>query len=160
MSQKKSSESILEVHFHGIADKGQCVGKSLTGETVFAVGPVPGDKALIKVFRKRKGFYKGQVMSYLSLSASRVEPVCSHFAQCGGCKWQHLNYDTQLEQKEIASLTIPDLSIPIMEEYVNEVMTAFDFQTQINLTSLEKKFFHNKKLLNFKKSIDSRNINE
>ena len=100
MSQKKSSESILEVHFHGIADKGQCVGKSLTGETVFAVGPVPGDKALIKVFRKRKGFYKGQVMSYLSLSASRVEPVCSHFAQCGGCKWQHLNYDTQLEQKE------------------------------------------------------------
>ena len=54
MSQKKSSESILEVHFHGIADKGQCVGKSLTGETVFAVGPVPGDKALIKVFRKRK----------------------------------------------------------------------------------------------------------
>ena len=52
MSQKKSSESILEVHFHGIADKGQCVGKSLTGETVFAVGPVPGDKALIKVFRK------------------------------------------------------------------------------------------------------------
>jgi hypothetical protein len=62
--------------------------------------------------------------------------------------------------KEIASLTIPDLSIPIMEEYVNEVMTAFDFQTQINLTSLEKKFFHNKKLLNFKKSIDSRNINE
>ncbi len=100
MSQKKSSESILEVHFHGIADKGQCVGKSLTGETVFAVGPVPGDKALIKVFRKRKGFYKGQVMSYLSLSTSRVEPVCSHFAQCGGCKWQHLNYETQLEQKE------------------------------------------------------------
>ena len=83
MSQKKSSESILEVHFHGIADKGQCVGKSLTGETVFAVGPVPGDKALIKVFRKRKGFYKGQVMSYLSLSANRVEPVCSHFADGG-----------------------------------------------------------------------------
>ena len=100
MSQKKSSESILEVQFHGIADKGQSVGKSVTGETVFAVGPVPGDKALVKVFRKRKGFYKGMVMSYLSLSPDRVEPVCAHFTQCGGCKWQHLHYNTQLAQKE------------------------------------------------------------
>jgi 23S rRNA (uracil1939-C5)-methyltransferase len=91
MSQKKSSESILEVQFHGIADKGQCVGKSLSGETVFAVGPVPGDKALVKVFRKRKGFYKGMVTSYLTLSPNRVDPPCTHFAQCGGCKWQHLS---------------------------------------------------------------------
>jgi 23S rRNA (uracil1939-C5)-methyltransferase len=100
MSQKKSSESTLEVLFHGIADKGQCVGKSLAGETVFAVGPVPGDKALVKVFRKRKGFYKGIVLSYLALSPNRMEPVCPHFTHCGGCKWQHLRYETQLEQKE------------------------------------------------------------
>lgn len=100
MSQKKSSEIVLEVQFHGIADKGQCVGKSSSGETVFAVGPVPGDKALIKVFRKRKGYYKGLVMSYLSQSPDRIDPTCIHFAQCGGCKWQHLNYKIQLEQKE------------------------------------------------------------
>lgn len=100
MSQKKSSEIVFEVQFHGIADKGQCVGKSSSGETVFAVGPVPGDKALIKVFRKRKGYYKGLVMSYLSQSPDRIDPTCIHFAQCGGCKWQHLNYKIQLEQKE------------------------------------------------------------
>ncbi len=100
MSQKKPSESILEVQFHGIADKGQCVGKSVSGETVFAVGPVPGDKALIKVFRKRKGFYKGIVMSYITLSSDRIDPTCIHFSQCGGCKWQHLSYKIQLEQKE------------------------------------------------------------
>jgi 23S rRNA (uracil1939-C5)-methyltransferase len=100
MSQKKPSESILEVQFHGIADKGQCVGKSVSGETVFAVGPIPGDKALIKVFRKRKGFYKGIVMSYITLSSDRIDPTCIHFSQCGGCKWQHLSYKIQLEQKE------------------------------------------------------------
>jgi len=62
--------------------------------------------------------------------------------------------------KEIVSLTIPNLNITKMEEYVNEVMKVFDFQTQINLSSLEKKISYNKKLLNFNKSTDYRNINE
>jgi hypothetical protein len=69
------------------------------------------------------------------------------------------NY-TLMYIKEIASLIIPDLNIIKMEEYVNEIMTTFDFSTQINLSSLEKKLSNNKKLINFKKSIDSRKIDE
>lgn len=69
------------------------------------------------------------------------------------------NY-TLMYIKEIASLIIPDLNIVKMEEYVNEIMTVFDFPTQINLFILEKKFSNNKKLINFKKSIDSRRIDE
>jgi len=99
-SRKGEPEVQLEVFFHGIADKGQCVGRTAAGETVFVVGPVPGDRALVRVGRKRKGFYRGMVASYLERSSDRVEPPCSHFPTCGGCKWQHLAYPAQLAQKE------------------------------------------------------------
>lgn len=69
------------------------------------------------------------------------------------------NY-TMMYIKEVVSLTIPNLNIKKMEDYVNEIMTVFEFQTQVNLSSLEKKLSNNKGLLNFKKAIDSRNINE
>lgn len=62
--------------------------------------------------------------------------------------------------KEVVSLTIPTLNITKMEEYVNEIMKLFGNQTQLNIPNLTKGLLKNKKLLNFKHAIDSRNINE
>ena len=62
-------------------------------------GGVPGDvvKALSK--RKRKGVAQGQLLEVLEESPHRCEPICKHFDDCGGCKWQHMEYSAQLEYK-------------------------------------------------------------
>lgn len=88
------------VHFTGIADKGQCVGRTEDGEVVFATGAAPGDIADVLVKRKKKGVPMGEVTEIHSYSMDRTEPFCQHFNECGGCRWQHITYEAQLRHKE------------------------------------------------------------
>ena len=97
MRKKKIVESIEIID---IADRGKSLGKTEDGKVIFVNGPVPGDVVDILLLRKRKGIFNGVVKEYKSYSKDRVEPVCSHFENCGGCKWQHLSYNKQLEYKE------------------------------------------------------------
>lgn len=95
--KKKILESVL---ITGIADKGKAVGRDPEGQVVFVDGAVPGDEVKVLVRRKRKGFMEGQILDFISYADHRVKPFCEHFDSCGGCKWQHLSYEKQLEYKE------------------------------------------------------------
>ena len=59
---------------------------------VFAEGAVPGDVADVMIYRKKKNYAEGRVVNIISPSADRVQPFCTHFGTCGGCKWQHMSY--------------------------------------------------------------------
>ena len=92
---------ILEnVPIHGIADRGKGVGRTAEGLTVFVDGAVPGDVVDVFVQKKKGGFAEGRVERIAMPSPERVEPFCTHFAICGGCKWQNLDYKTQLRHKQ------------------------------------------------------------
>ncbi len=54
----------------------------------------------IQVVRKRKRFLEGRVVRFHEYSSDRIEPRCTHFGICGGCRWQHLPYHLQLQYKE------------------------------------------------------------
>ncbi len=97
MKRKKVIENIKIID---IADRGKAVGKTPEGAVIFVQGPVPGDIVDILLLKKRKGVFQGIVKSYKKLSPYRTNPVCSHFENCGGCKWQHLAYEKQLEYKD------------------------------------------------------------
>jgi len=87
------------VPFHGIADRGKGVGRTEDGMVVFAEGVVPGDVADIFVQKKKGGFAEGRLERLVQPSPDRIEPLCQHFSVCGGCKWQNLDYATQLRHK-------------------------------------------------------------
>ncbi len=87
------------VPFHGIADRGKGVGRTEDGMVVFAEGVVPGDVADIFVQKKKGGFAEGRLERLVQPSPDRIEPFCQHFSVCGGCKWQNLDYATQLRHK-------------------------------------------------------------
>jgi 23S rRNA (uracil1939-C5)-methyltransferase len=92
---------ILEnVPIHGIADRGKGVGRTAEGLTVFVEGAVPGDVVDVFVQKKKGGFAEGRVERIATPSPERVEPFCEHFSICGGCKWQNLDYETQLRHKQ------------------------------------------------------------
>lgn len=82
-----------------IAEEGKGVGKS-EDLVIFIDKVVPGDIVDVELLKRKKRFYEGKVQNLVKPSAHRTEPFCEHFGVCGGCKWQHLSYDAQLQFKQ------------------------------------------------------------
>jgi 23S rRNA (uracil1939-C5)-methyltransferase len=81
------------------ANKGKSVAKH-DGRVIFVQGGVPGDICDITVFKRRKKFWEARIEKIHTLSVRRAETKCEHFGTCGGCKWQNMNYTSQLEFKQ------------------------------------------------------------
>jgi 23S rRNA (uracil1939-C5)-methyltransferase len=95
----KKKKIITDLLITGIADKGKSVGRTADGQVIFTDGAVPGDIVDVVVLRKKKSMSEAVITAYKSFSKDRVTPACTHFGVCGGCKWQHLNYASQLSHK-------------------------------------------------------------
>jgi 23S rRNA (uracil1939-C5)-methyltransferase len=79
--------------------EGKAVGKK-EGLTVFVPFAVPGDVVDVEVFKKKKGYAEARIINIKTKSPHRIEPECEHFGLCGGCKWQIMDYETQLKYKQ------------------------------------------------------------
>ena len=121
MRKRKVNPLLENVRIVELAAEGKAIGR-VEGKVVFVPFAVPGDLVDIQVSKQRKGYMEGFVTQYRELSASRIDPFCSHFGTCGGCKWQNLPYSMQLELKQkqvsdqlirIGKLTLPDIN-PIL----------------------------------------------
>ncbi len=88
-----------EVTIENIADGGIGMGR-VNGKVLFVEQVVPGDVVDVQVTRKRKDYDMGYVKAFRNYSALRVQPFCDHFQVCGGCTWQNVSYETQLEFKQ------------------------------------------------------------
>jgi 23S rRNA (uracil1939-C5)-methyltransferase len=78
-------------------------GKSLArvdGKVIFIENAVPGDVVDIRLSKNKKDWAEGHITAFRQYSAERVEPFCSHFGVCGGCRWQMLPYPLQLKYKQ------------------------------------------------------------
>ena len=78
-------------------------GKSIArhdGKVIFIPFSAPGDVADVMVQKQKKSYAEGKIQKLHIASTLRVEPTCSHFGICGGCKWQHVDYSAQLGFKE------------------------------------------------------------
>jgi 23S rRNA (uracil1939-C5)-methyltransferase len=82
-----------------IAEEGKGVGKS-DDLVIFIDKAVPGDIVDVELLRRKKKFYEGKIQNLVKPSEHRTEPFCEHFGVCGGCKWQHLTYEAQLQFKQ------------------------------------------------------------
>lgn len=78
-------------------------GRSLArvnGKVIFIERVVPGDVVDVKIYKNKKDWAEGWPLQFHSYSKDRVQPFCSHFGICGGCQWQMLPYEKQLEYKQ------------------------------------------------------------
>lgn len=81
------------------ASKGKSVAKH-DRRVIFVQGGVPGDICDITVFKRRKKYWEARIEKIHKYSERRAEPKCEHFGTCGGCKWQMMQYSSQLEFKQ------------------------------------------------------------
>lgn len=78
-------------------------GKSLArvdGKVIFIEDAVPGDVVNLRLGKNKKDWAEGRPVRFQSFSSDRVQPFCSHFGVCGGCQWQMLPYEKQLQYKQ------------------------------------------------------------
>jgi 23S rRNA (uracil1939-C5)-methyltransferase len=96
----KKKKFILEnIPVTGYAAEGKALAR-LEGKVIFIEGAVPGDVVDVLVTKNKKDWAEGKVSKIKEFSPERVTPFCIHFGICGGCKWQMLPYEKQLQYKE------------------------------------------------------------
>lgn len=101
MSRKNKKENIVfeKVKVLDAGSKGVSVAKSPEGQVIFIPNVVPGDVVDVRTTKKRKAYFEGKAIRFHEYSTDRIEPVCAHFGDCGGCKWQNMAYEKQLFYK-------------------------------------------------------------
>ena len=99
MSRKKKEIILENVRIESVAAEGKAIAR-IDGTVLFVQFAVPGDIVDVKVTKKKKNYMEGFILRMVSPSPDRLEPFCSHFGVCGGCKWQPLPYPMQLEAKQ------------------------------------------------------------
>jgi 23S rRNA (uracil1939-C5)-methyltransferase len=99
LGRKKEMPLLEKVKITDIGTEGNAVAK-VDGQVVFVPMLIPGDVVDIRVRKKRRKYMEGTAVRFHEYSSDRIEPRCTHFGVCGGCKWQHLRYEKQLEFKE------------------------------------------------------------
>ncbi|MCL4156817.1 UNVERIFIED_CONTAM: hypothetical protein GTU68_047064 [Idotea baltica] len=81
-----------------VAAEGKCIAR-IDGQAVFVGGVAPKDVVDLQIVRKKKSYLEGKAIKIHEFSKQRVDPFCTHFGLCGGCKWQHLGYEHQTAAK-------------------------------------------------------------
>lgn len=87
-----------QISIDAMANGGDGIGRR-DGKAVFVPGAIPGDVAEIEIIEVKKRFERARLISVTEASSDRVEPPCPYFGTCGGCMWQHAQYESQLRWK-------------------------------------------------------------
>jgi len=70
------------------------------GRAVFVPHTAPGDIVLVEETSRKNSYSEAEVVEILEESPFRTKPKCPHFGKCGGCDWQHIVYEKQVEFKK------------------------------------------------------------
>ncbi len=96
--KRKKYPAIENLEVTGIAAEGKALAK-FEGKVIFIPYAAPGDVVNVQITKQKTSFAEARMTTLVTASELRIEPKCSHFTKCGGCKWQHVAYETQLEFK-------------------------------------------------------------
>jgi 23S rRNA (uracil1939-C5)-methyltransferase len=98
--KKKQKNILLEnIEVTDYAAEGKAIARH-DGKVIFISGAIPGDHADVQITKSKKDWAEGRAIRITQPAADRLIPFCSHFGVCGGCKWQMLPYEKQLQFKQ------------------------------------------------------------
>jgi 23S rRNA (uracil1939-C5)-methyltransferase len=89
---------VIEVFTDRMAYGGDAIAR-LDGMVIFIPLAAPGERLRVRIVERKKNFARGVIEEILDVSPARREPPCPYFGECGGCQFQHINYETQLKSK-------------------------------------------------------------
>lgn len=98
MQGKMNSTGTLQVKIDSLAYGPYGIARH-AGRVVMVPLTVPGDEAEIAVVEEKNNYAVGQLVRLVRPSSQRVEPPCPYVGECGGCPWQMVGYEAQLDAK-------------------------------------------------------------
>lgn len=153
----KKGERLNDIVIETMAAEGKCIAK-VDGLVIFLQGGAPGDTVEVELTKIKSNYLEGKVVTVQKLSPYRAEPFCEHFGMCGGCSWQHINYETQLTYKQqqvidnlerIGGLTLPAITPILASKKINYYRNKLDYtftanrwltKEELNLAIEEKRY--------------------
>ena len=158
MSRKNRRKpiSIENIEILNTASKGKSVAKH-NGRVIFVKGGVPGDICDITVFKRRKKFWEAKIEKIIKKSRYRIKPKCSHFGTCGGCEWQNMNYEAQLEFKQNQVLDNFSKIGGVTIEKFNDILGSdkiYNYRNKMEFTFSNKRWLKEDEIKNDENIID------
>lgn len=136
----KKGEILENILVETMAAEGKCIAH-FDGQVVFVLGCAPGDTVNIELTKIKSSFLEGRAVEIKSISPYRSQPFCSHFGTCGGCSWQHIDYQAQLQYKQkqvvdnlerIGGFSLPPVRTIIGSEKTKYYRNKLDFTFTAN----------------------------
>lgn len=133
--KKKNLPLYENIEITGIAAEGKALTR-INDMVVFVPYCVPGDVVDLQVTKKKHSFMEARVERLVKPSAHRCEPVCKHYGECGGCKWQILPYEDQLRYKQqqiidnltrIGKVELPEINPILGSKHIYEYRNKLEF---------------------------------
>jgi 23S rRNA (uracil1939-C5)-methyltransferase len=144
----KKGEIIENIKVETMAAEGKCVAR-VNGQVIFLEGCAPGDTVDAELTRIKTSFLEGKVTNIKALSTDRTDPFCIHFGLCGGCSWQHINYETQLNYKHrqvVDNLErLGGLELPPVNPIIASAKTRF-YRNKLDFTFSVQRWLTRKEL--------------
>ncbi|HYC85797.1 MAG TPA: 23S rRNA (uracil(1939)-C(5))-methyltransferase RlmD [Chryseosolibacter sp.] len=145
----KKGEIVVSIKAETMAAEGKCVGK-INGQVIFLEGCAPGDTVSAEITKVKSSFLEGRVVEVTAFSEDRTEPFCIHFGLCGGCSWQHINYETQLRYKHkqvIDNLErLGGLALPAARPIIPSAKTRF-YRNKLDFTFSSQRWLTRKEFV-------------
>jgi len=136
----KKGDRLSDIVIETMAAEGKCIAK-VEGLVIFLQGGAPGDTVEVELTKIKSNYLEGKVVTVQKLSPHRADPFCEHFGTCGGCSWQHINYETQLKYKQqqvidnlerIGGLTLPAMTPILASKKINYYRNKLDYTFTAN----------------------------
>jgi tRNA/tmRNA/rRNA uracil-C5-methylase (TrmA/RlmC/RlmD family) len=87
-----------ELKIQDVAFGGKGVARE-NGKAVFVPFTIDGERISARIIHEKKNFAEAELIELIEPSKNRVMPECPYFGRCGGCSYQHIQYEHQLELK-------------------------------------------------------------
>ena len=121
MAAPVQRDEVVELDVESLAYGGNGVAR-LNGYVVFVRRGLPGDRVRARVTKVKRNHAEALALDVLTPGPQRVDAPCAHYPACGGCRFQDLAYEAQLEQKqrqvEDSLLRLGGIAEPPLEEIV------------------------------------------
>lgn len=90
---------VIALELTGMAYGGEAFGRSEEGMMIFVPFALPGERVEVELREIHKRWGRARLHKLVTPSPERTKPRCGHFQTCGGCHYQHLNYERQVQVK-------------------------------------------------------------
>jgi 23S rRNA (uracil1939-C5)-methyltransferase len=89
---------LVDLKIEDVAFGGKGVARA-QGKAVFVPYTIEGEMVSAEIVREKKQFAEAELVEVKQSSPNRVAPQCPYFGRCGGCAYQHIDYQHQLAIK-------------------------------------------------------------